>query len=159
MSADVAQFQSDMGRAVHIATRTASQIEGALKKAQGVLATLGAGVSFGALYKEALDAAREFEMQQARLQGVLTATGYSAALTGRELNEMGEALANVTRFDKESITQAQSRFLSSGTSRRRYSSARSSSRPIWRRLWEAMFPRPRKCSARRCSRRPKGLRA
>lgn len=58
-----------------------------------------------------LAAYKETEMNQAKLNAVLASTQEAAGLTAKELNNMATALMNVTTFDDDAITGAQSLLL------------------------------------------------
>jgi hypothetical protein len=97
-SADIAQFQSDMGRAVHLANQTGRQITAAFDKVGGVLRLVGVGAGAGAfvgLIKGAIDAGDELDKLQ-KQTGIsverLSELKFAAALGGANLDTLGKAV-------------------------------------------------------------------
>lgn len=99
MAADVAQFQNDMGRAVHIAERNAARIQRAFSAIGAVAGGAFAGFSVAEIITRTVDAERSLN----RMGAALKATGYAAGLTRDELNEMADQLKASTAFDDDDI--------------------------------------------------------
>lgn len=68
-------------------------------------------IAFG---KAAIDAAEEAEQAQLKLQAVYKATGGAVGFTTNELNNMADAMADMTHFDDESIRNGMSEIIKFG---------------------------------------------
>jgi hypothetical protein len=99
MAADIGQFQSDMGRAVHQAEATSRKISSAFSTIGRVANAAIAGISFQEVTRRTADAERVIN----RLNSALKTTGFSAGVTAAEINEMAEQLKRSTPFDDDEI--------------------------------------------------------
>lgn len=111
LSADVAQFQSDLGKAAQLADSRMGQIAGAAKKAAGLIGVSLGGIQLGEIFKDAIKQAMEAEQASSRLSAVLKSTGMAAGITKEQLDGMADAMAKSTQFDDESIRNAASQIL------------------------------------------------
>lgn len=68
----------------------------------------------GAFFKSAVEGAMQAEQASARLTATLRATGYSAGLTKKELDDLADSMANSTQFDDESVRNASATLLKFG---------------------------------------------
>src|SRR5689334_5823853 len=122
LSADVVQFQGDMGRAAAIAEREAKRIERAITGFQdkaisfgrGLAGAIGIPLSLGAVLAE-FDALKEKTIEEerslAQLGAVLRATGGSAGLTAKDLEGLNTELQGKTVFDDDEIRRAETALL------------------------------------------------
>lgn len=97
--------------------RTEDQ-SGSLGKALGAMkgAIVGAFSAAALLEfkRQAVDAAMQAEQASARLTATLRATGYSAGLTKKELDDLADSMAASTQFDDESVRNAGAALLKFG---------------------------------------------
>src|SRR5689334_21746378 len=122
LSADVVQFQGDMGRAAAIAEREAKRIEKAIEGGKDQLVSFG-GTLLGAFgitlgldgllrgFEALKDKTIEEERSLAQLNATLQATGHSAGLTAKDLAELGSSVEHSTVFDDDSIRRAETALL------------------------------------------------
>ncbi len=112
LSADIARFQSDMGKAVKTAQKSSNDILHAfstVKKA--ALGALGVA-SLGALVHKAAEEFIKYESAVAQLEQRLKTTNSVSGYTSAQLLEMAESLQKVTTFGNEAVTGMHSLLLS-----------------------------------------------
>jgi hypothetical protein len=79
-------------------------------KLAAVMGVVAAGGIFAQMRQEAMEA----EQASNRLSAVLIATGQSAGLTKKQIDDLADSLAKTTQFDDESIRNAASTFIKFG---------------------------------------------
>lgn len=99
LAADVAAFQSDMGKAVHLAQRTQQQISNAFARVRDVAGIALTGFTVAEIIKKTTEAERTL----ARLSAVLVSTGRAAGLTAEGVNDLAESLKKSSTFDDGDI--------------------------------------------------------
>ena len=114
MFSSVARIAADMQKTKSIVGGAMSHVQRTVAIASRALGGLGIGLGGGLALREIARAAMEAEDASLRLTAVLSATGHSAGIAKRELDEMADAMAIVTTFDDESIRGAQAAFLKFG---------------------------------------------
>ncbi len=111
LSADTARFASDMGKAVHIADVQTRRIQKAASDVADMLKLSVAGISFGNIYQQMIDGAKEAEQASSRLTAVMRNTGAAVGVTKAEVDDLADALAQSTQFDDESLRNAAAQIL------------------------------------------------
>lgn len=110
MSADIAQFQSDMGRAAHIANRTGRDISAALGRAQAVFASLGAGVSLAGLVAytkgivDAQDKLGDLAKSTAIAASQLAALAYAGTTAGASMEGLAKGIGSLNLKVAEALS-------------------------------------------------------
>src|SRR5687768_5117940 len=109
LSANLARFESDMGRAAQIANRQSQAIQRAIGQVNNAFSALG-GIAASALAgfstRAVVAAAMEAEQASNRLSAVLVATGHAAGIAKKELDDLADSMAKTTQFDDEDIRAA-----------------------------------------------------
>lgn len=107
MSADIASFQSDMGKAVHLAQATAGRIQAAFRAVGALTGIAGAGFGIREIVTQTVEAERSLN----RLQAALKTTGFSAGITSVEIEQLVESIKGTTVFDDDDIRKGISALL------------------------------------------------
>lgn len=103
LAANIAQFQSDMGRASQTTTQAMNQINGAIGTVKNGLAALGVGVSVGGfamIVKGAIDAAdnlRDMSQKTGIAVETLNGLGFAAGQAGGSLESMVAASGKLNK--------------------------------------------------------------
>lgn len=114
MQADIARLQKDMDSTKRIVSGAVDDVKksfGNLKAAMEAVLLTG---FFARFEKEAVQAAMAAEAANNRLVAVLKATGHSAGVTKREIDELADSLMATTKFDDEAVKEAAATFLKFG---------------------------------------------
>lgn len=101
LSADIASFQSDLGKAVHIAERQAGRMTAAFQAIPQLLAAGGVAGGLMAITSSAIEAERSIN----RMNAVLRSTGHAAGLTRKDLEGLASELRGSTVFDDDQIRE------------------------------------------------------
>lgn len=86
--------------------RTETQMVGLSKSFGRLVRAFGTVVAFGLVrgaFREMAEAMKEGEQSGAKLNSVLKATGFSAGRTARQIDELGQAMADTTLFNDDEI--------------------------------------------------------
>jgi hypothetical protein len=108
---DMKKFQQSTGQASGETQNLSKSIGASIKQYAGLAIGIGAAVKgFQMLVKfakESVEAFRVQELQEAKLEAVLKATGGAAGLTANELKKMAAEFQKTTRFGDEAVISAQ----------------------------------------------------
>lgn len=112
------EAENRTGPAIGAAKRGFESLEGSILNLKGSVTSMVAGaLSIGSIVgvlTKVGRAAIEAEEAQARLETTLKATGGTAGLTLRELNDLADEMAGATPFDDESLRNASAQLLKFG---------------------------------------------
>lgn len=103
LSANIAKFQSDMGKAAHIAQENMDKVKGSIEMAKRALAVFGVGLAaggFAEMIKGSIDAADQLgKLSQKTGVSVEALSGlkYSAALADVSLEGLGKGLEKLSK--------------------------------------------------------------
>lgn len=109
LAANVARLQRDMNRATGIVDKSFRDMQRIAGTVRNLFSFAGVGIGAGSLVsglRAVIDAAAEAERIDNRLNAVLKATDHAAGLTAKQLREMADGLAEITRFDDEMVKEA-----------------------------------------------------